>query len=45
MATFNYAGPGAVVGVQAGTVITGGIHLTGDAVIIDGLVIADEDDD
>lgn len=43
----NYAGPGARVGIQAGTVvITGGIRLTDDDVLIGGqITVGDEDDE
>ena len=44
--SFNYAGPGAVVGIQAGNVTIGGsIRLGGDDVTIDDPVTADDDDD
>jgi hypothetical protein len=42
---FNYAGPGARVGIQAGTaIITGGVRVTDDDVVIDGQVTADDED-
>jgi hypothetical protein len=42
---FNYAGPGAVVGIQAGNiVISGGIRVGDDDVIIDGVVVIDDED-
>lgn len=42
---FNYAGPGAVVGIQAGNiVISGGIRVGDDDVIIDGMAVTDDED-
>lgn len=40
---FNYAGPGATVGVQAGNiVITGGIFVGPDGVSIPGEIVTDD---
>ena len=43
---FNYAGPGARVGLQAGrVVITGGIVFTDDDVQVGGVSLTDTEDD
>lgn len=45
MSGFNYAGPGAKVGIQAGTVvITGGLVVDGDGIKAGDVTVTGSDD-